>query len=129
MRIRTACLTGDALNWAVAKCEGEEKDLFVGSDGELLSHSWDMGLHMWWCFDTDWKSSGPIIAREGIAIERMRRLMEWEARIYPPDDTPWVFYSDSPLIAAMRCYVASKLGEEVEVPDELITNLKESSNA
>ena len=23
-------------------------------------------------------------------------------------------------IAAMRCYVASKLGEEVEVPDELI---------
>ena len=24
-----------------------------------------------------------------------------------------------PLIAAMRCYVASKLGDEVEVPDEL----------
>ena len=25
----------------------------------------------------------------------------------------------TPLIAAMRCYVASKLGDEVEVPDEL----------
>lgn len=25
----------------------------------------------------------------------------------------------APLIAAMRCYVASKLGEEVEVPDTL----------
>lgn len=26
----------------------------------------------------------------------------------------------TPLIAAMRCYVASKLGDEVEVPDELV---------
>jgi Protein of unknown function (DUF2591) len=26
----------------------------------------------------------------------------------------------APLIAAMRCFVASKLGDEVEVPDELI---------
>jgi hypothetical protein len=25
----------------------------------------------------------------------------------------------TPLVAAMRCYVASKLGDEVEVPDEL----------
>jgi len=25
----------------------------------------------------------------------------------------------TPLIAAMRCYVASKLGDEVEIPEEL----------
>lgn len=30
-----------------------------------------------------------------------------------------VLYGPTPLIAAMRCYVASKLGEEVDVPDEL----------
>jgi hypothetical protein len=29
-------------------------------------------------------------------------------------------FGDTPLIAAMRCYVASKLGDEVEVPAELI---------
>lgn len=29
-------------------------------------------------------------------------------------------YGPTPLIAAMRCYVASKLGEEVEIPDEHI---------
>jgi hypothetical protein len=28
-------------------------------------------------------------------------------------------YGDTPLIAAMRCYVASKLGDEVEIPKEL----------
>lgn len=29
-------------------------------------------------------------------------------------------YGPTPLIAAMRCFVASKLGDEVEVPDELL---------
>lgn len=29
------------------------------------------------------------------------------------------FLSDTPLIAAMRCYVASKLGEEIEIPEGL----------
>jgi Protein of unknown function (DUF2591) len=29
------------------------------------------------------------------------------------------FPSDEPLIAAMRCYVASKLGDEVEIPKDL----------
>ena len=28
-------------------------------------------------------------------------------------------FGPTPLIAAMRCYVASKLGDEVEVPEEL----------
>jgi hypothetical protein len=39
------------------------------------------------------------------------------------DDENWdanVQYGPTPLIAAMRCYVASKLGDEVEVPDELL---------
>ena len=26
----------------------------------------------------------------------------------------------TPLVATMRCYVASKLGDEVDVPDELV---------
>ena len=29
-------------------------------------------------------------------------------------------FGPTPLIAAMRCFVASKLGDEVDVPDELI---------
>jgi len=32
----------------------------------------------------------------------------------------WGCYGPTPLIAAMRCYVASKLGEEVEAPEELL---------
>jgi hypothetical protein len=33
-------------------------------------------------------------------------------------------YGPTPLIAAMRCYVASKLGDEVEIPAELLTKEK-----
>jgi hypothetical protein len=31
-------------------------------------------------------------------------------------------HGHTPLIAAMRCYVASKLGDEVEIPDELLAS-------
>mgnify|MGYP006053894009 CR=1 FL=1 len=31
------------------------------------------------------------------------------------------YYGTTPLIAAMRCFVASKLGEEVDIPQELLT--------
>lgn len=30
------------------------------------------------------------------------------------------YYGPTPLIAAMRCFVASKLGDEVEIPEELL---------
>jgi hypothetical protein len=28
-------------------------------------------------------------------------------------------YGPTPLIAAMRCYVASKMGDEIELPEEV----------
>ena len=59
-----------------------------------------------WCHDysTNWGHGGPIIEREGIEICPIGN---------------GEFYGDTPLIAAMRCYVASKLGDEVEIPEEL----------
>ena len=58
---------------------------------------------------------GPIIEREGIGFTQFNDYPQWTAK------HPQAVYFDgpTPLIAAMRCYVASKLGDEVEVPDEL----------
>jgi hypothetical protein len=42
---------------------------------------------------------------------------EWAASV---DKGRNEFRGRTPLIAAMRCYVASKLGDEVEIPEELI---------
>lgn len=69
-------------------------------------------------YSSDWAHGGPIIEREKISLK--------------PNDTIWVAYAkgklvdityptegNTPLIAAMRCFVASKLGETAEVPEEL----------
>ena len=107
MKIKTSELTGAALNWAVAKCEGAPEYLLdkPWRADELLEH-----------YSTDWAQGGPIIERECMRVEYLHSEQDWVA------DVKGGFfeqYGDTPLIAAMRCYVASKLGDEVEIPEEL----------
>ena len=105
MKIKTSELQGAALDWAVAKCERVE---FTYEDHP---HHEMFDMH----YSTDWSQGGPIIEREGISVERWGS--EWMAAMgeLPDDGVP----SPTPLIAAMRCYVASKLGNTVEIPEEL----------
>ena len=71
-------------------------------------------------FSTSWAQGGPIIEREGIAIRKSfdDERNEWVANLWSENIT---IFEDgpTPLIAAMRCFVASKLGDEVSVPEEL----------
>jgi hypothetical protein len=95
--MKTSDLTGVALDWAVAKCE---KNWAFEPDG---------------CdsYSTDWQLGGPIIERGRIELEHDG--FQWWARIRADED----FSGPTPLVAAMRCYVASVLGDEVDVPEEL----------
>lgn len=102
-------LEGAALDWAVAKCEGIETKNYSGA----LTIRYDGD---WWQPSTDWAQGGPIIEREGITVRRYTDAL-WDASMGRLD---YVADGPTPLIAAMRCYVASKMGEEVEVPDELL---------
>ena len=65
----------------------------------------------------DLTQGGPIIEGEGIAVRRSYNMEQgdWQAI---RDGFKNNQNGPTPLIAAMRCYVASKLGEEVEVPNE-----------
>jgi hypothetical protein len=70
-------------------------------------------------YSTDWRFCGPIIEQECIELSVSADSLDgmWVAKSpgwYLPASGP------TPLIAAMRCYVVSKLGEEVEVPVELV---------
>lgn len=66
---------------------------------------------------TDWSQGGPIIEREKIGVWPSESISgQWGARML----NTYIMYGPTPLIAAMRCFVASKLGDEVEVPDELV---------
>ena len=109
MKIKTSELTGPALDWAVAKCE-DKGHLFAGHEVGRLHYS------------STWAEGGPIIEREGIGFRRGYSdgsgFNGWVAQRWAQDTT--VFEEGpTPLIAAMRCYVASKLGDEVEIPEEL----------
>lgn len=117
--IKVAEATGPALDWLVATIEhrrihGVQMVTVVDRDVGWLgrfSHR----------YSTDWAQGGPIIEREGIYLWRpYGALGAWSAKL---DDWPneRVVHADTSLIAAMRCYVISKLGPEVEVPEELLT--------
>jgi len=77
---------------------------------------------------TDWAQGGPIIERKHIHIGPRTYgpatviMNSWRAIIgFDPDGGEHLFEQDgpTPLIAAMRVYVVSELGEEVDVPEEL----------
>jgi hypothetical protein len=107
--MKTSELTGAALNWAVAKIIGLDIELMYGVvhvDGEPFMP------------DLDWNAAGPIIERELIEIYPLCNV-EWGARKVDSEGDLMRFYGDTPLIAAMRCYVASKLGDDIEIPEEL----------
>jgi hypothetical protein len=105
--MKTSELTGAALDWAVAKCEGYRLDL-VPEDSYTPS--------------TDWSQGGPIIEREGISIVQQGDAAEWVASVYNHHEDDWHLHTNgpTPLIAAMRCYVASKLGDDINIPEELL---------
>ena len=86
----------------MTKCEGFDQEVTSSECGML---GWA----------TDWAQGGPIIEREMIELVPYTDSL-WDAMYrdqHIPNDGP------TPLIAAMRCYVASKLGDDVDVPEEL----------
>ena len=125
MKIKTSKLTGTVLDWAATKALGLNADYW---------------LEMWLDEDrriscsmpsSQWSYGGPIIEREGIDIQQVfgggsegsfSQPVGWQAQRHTAGGTinPKRHIAQTPLIAAMRCFVASKLGDEVEIPEELI---------
>ena len=103
--MKTSELTDIALDRAVAKCMGEP-----------LSSPYP--------YSTNWAFGGPIIEREQIGVvatEGSRASPVWASELWSEDTASvQTFFGPTPLIAAMRCYVASKLGDEVDIPKELV---------
>lgn len=114
-KIKTQDLTGPALDWAVAKCEGH--NVRKQWSGFLFLMDIERQIAEWKP-STAWAQGGPIIERERIAMKPNGCLEEWHANTQKYFDT-WQ-YGPTPLVAAMRCYVASKLGDTVDIPNELL---------
>ena len=68
---------------------------------------------------TDWSQGGPIIEREHISIIDCDGYDFWRADKMNAQAQVVTAYGPTPLIAAMRCLLAAKLGDVVEIPEEL----------
>lgn len=127
--MKTSELTGPALDWAVAKAGGGiDQDISIGGyitkaividNGRPLS----MTYGDTYAPSENWEQGGPIIEQEKIT---------WSMVLNPEGSAErrWLAFSyrygsskavagPSMLVAAMRCFVASKLGDEIDIPEEL----------
>ena len=112
MKIKTNELTRPALDWAVANAEGMLKHITIDHS---LTHPLIVSGVQSWGPSFIWSQGGPIIEQERITL--LPCDSDWEAQ---SSTTPLIAVEGpTPLIAAMRCYVASKLGDEVDIPEEL----------
>ena len=115
MKTKTADLIGPALDWAVAKCIFGQR--YGDNDLVLVARRQR--------YSSEWAQGGPIIEREGISLRYLCVTddpFRWAATQKPTikNVKPGSVYGPTPLIAAMRCVVAANLGDEVDVPDELV---------
>jgi hypothetical protein len=118
--MKTSELTDTALDWAVAKAKGHEiESLRGGAVWYWLKCSLTGALEVVEVFSpsTNWAHGGPIIEREGIWLKHGPST-GWEAIhglfLFP---NLVIGTGPTPLIAAMRCYVASKMGDTVDIPE------------
>jgi hypothetical protein len=115
--MKTSELTGAALDWAVAKCEGYTD--YCGATDKMLPPRKDYGWVQLFDlnYSTDWAQGGPIIEREKLDLWWCKGNQFYTST---HQDGTTVEDGPTPLIAAMRCYVASKLGDDIDVPKELL---------
>ena len=115
MKIKVSETTNIQLDWLVAKCEDLQP---LHNYSVTVPHPYYEDYDFGFTPSEDWSQGGPIIEREKISIRQWTNVPIVHAYM-PVDDAEWSSDGESPLIAAMRCFVVSKLGDEVEVPDEL----------
>lgn len=120
-KIKTSELAGPALDWAVCEAAGMFSAYKQFRSGKTFLKVWGVAKNAHLHPSTVWAQGGPIIEREGISIVRQGDNPEWVASVYNYPEDDWHLHTegDTPLIAAMRCHVASKLGDEVDVPEGL----------
>jgi hypothetical protein len=118
--VKVSELSGAGLDLWVGKAEG----MVPGIDGYMRPCLFKGRSPVYnYSPSTDWSQGGPIIERELIEIaphfkaagyETSTGEWYWQACVLGENDMDYESqYGPTPLIAGMRCFVASKFGEEV----------------
>lgn len=115
MKIKTSEATLTQIDYLVAKCLAKVYATHIlDTPSQVMVEPVQGEGWFWFNPSENWSQGGPIIERENICLVELNNTGIWRA-----------FCGDkqvngpTPLIAAMRCFVASKLGDEVDIPEEL----------
>lgn len=117
MKMQTAELIGDPLDWAVAKALGAAMS---DADFWLKVHRCDT------CYSYSgfWEAGGELLEQcveQGMLVERVdpqyKDLQKFKATF---DRWETVYRADELLVAVCRCFVAHKLGLEVDIPEVVL---------
>lgn len=130
-QIKVSEASGIVLDYLVAKCEGFD---YMKAEGQRARTN--KGRPFWmetprYHPHNDWSQGGPIFEREIDNFERRvgyfycHRFKKRQDRVdinfktHPGDREAWAT-GPTLLVAGLRCWVMSQLGETAEVPEELV---------
>lgn len=134
VEVKTAELTGPALDWAVAVVEGESVvihspnqrrfdvrgGIHCSSDGCTIGPRSSFGDTEDWSPSTDWAQGGPMLEKYSWALPYRTIARHHLGKFEACTESGKSCNGDTPLIAACRAIVAAKLGGVVQVPAELV---------
>ncbi|MGJ0628754.1 phage protein NinX family protein [Xenorhabdus bovienii] len=117
MKIKTSELTGKALDYAVALAQGWKKmadyNGYSTPNGVVIAPEY---IPSW-----DWSQCGELIEKHHVELIFNSVSEEWSAYIFSFEELESVLEDgESPTIAICRAVVAAQLGDEVDIPDELV---------
>lgn len=114
--MKVESMTNLQLNWAVATCA--IVGFTVSGAGPYARVIYIPKRSAWMVYSptTNWKQGGAVIEAARITVE-VKHDGWWVAMVYDINDAPqWMSVGETPLVAAMRCYVKSKFGDALEPP-------------
>ncbi|MDE9571291.1 phage protein NinX family protein [Xenorhabdus bovienii] len=122
MKIKTSELTGRALDWAVCLAIGgtaneDNTEVQAPNNGYYLLSNGKGNFTP----STDWSQCGELIEKHRVELDFNSVSEEWSAYIFNFEELESVIEDgDTPQIAICRAVVATQLGDEVDIPDELV---------
>lgn len=119
MKIKARELEGSALDWAVAKAEGVDEETLAA-----LARQYATRFPSGMTPTTSWNQAGLLIERFSMSVipnigDQYGEHERWHALMPTSATSSRSAMGPTPLVAAMRALVFARLGDEVEIPDEL----------
>lgn len=112
MKVKTSELSGKALDWAVAETQGRKRIATTRKEFGL-----NVAKKIVPPYSTEWAWCGPLIASFGVWLSDDEGAFTASCKPHFDRD---IYDAETPQISICRAVVAAKLGDEVDIPDELM---------